>query len=376
MRLKRRDFLNRSALSVGAAAVHDSIMATAQPAPVAREVRRSAANSEFASKIDALFEPLATQNSPGVSAMVIHRGQTIYARARGLANLEERIPASIGTNYRLASLTKQFTAMASLILTEKRLLTLEERLTDVFPEFPVYGRQVLIRHLLTHTSGLIDYEDIVPKGTSIPVLDQDVLRLLMTQDKTYFVPGTSYRYSNSGYALLALAVEQRSGLTFARYLKQHIFSPLRMTNTLAYEQGLSIVPMRAYGYSPDGNSFKRTDQSLTSSVLGDGGIYSSLADLYKWDQALYADRIVHHKTIQQAFTAATVTDKKGINYGFGWFIGEYRRMKEIWHYGETVGFRTRISRFPKDQFTVILLANRSDALLDEYPRKIVDIVLF
>src|SRR5438445_8042766 len=188
--------------------------------------------------------------------------------------------------------------MAVMILAERKKLSFDERLTDFFPEFPEYGRQITVRHLLSHNSGLIDYEDLIPKGTEIPVLDRDVLRLLMQQDKTYFPPGTKYKYSNSAYALLALMVEGRSGSTFAQFLKQNIFCALKMAHTLAYEQGLSVIPNRAYGYSPDGAGFKRTDQSLTSSVLGDGGIYSSVADLRKWDQALYTSKLVSPKMLR------------------------------------------------------------------------------
>ena len=203
-----------------------------------------------------------------------------------------------------------------------------------------------------------------------------MLRLLLRQDKTYFPPGTKYRYSNSAYALLALIVEARSGNTFARFLQANIFQPLKMTNTLAYEQGLSVVPHRAYGYSPAGSSFKRTDQSLTSSVLGDGGIYSSVADLYHWDQALCSGKLVSRKMLQLAFTPGPATDHPDNGYGFGWFIGQYRGLREIWHSGNTLGFTTRIARFPHRQFTVIVLANRNEAKLAEFPHRIADACLF
>lgn len=327
-------------------------------------------------RIDALFAGFTPPDAPGASVMVTYRGKQVFAKGYGLADLETRIPCATNTNFRLASVTKQFTAMAVLMLAERGKLSLDEPLTDFFPEFPAGGARITVRHLLTHTSGLLDYEDEIPKGTTLPVLDQDVLRILLKQAKTYFSPGTEYRYSNSGYALLALIVEQRGGLTFARFLKENIFAPLKMSNTLAYEEGLSVVPNRAYGHSPTGSEFRRTDQSLTSSVLGDGGVYSSVADLFKWDQALYTTKLVSRKMLQKAFTPATLTDKPGQSYGFGWYIGAYRGLEEVWHSGETVGFRTRIARFPERKFTVILLANRSDAALNELPHRIADVVLF
>jgi len=327
-------------------------------------------------KLDALFQDFNQPGSPGASVMVIHRGKVVLAKGYGLANLEDSIPCGTNTNFRLASVTKQFTAMAVMILAERKKLSFDERLADFFPEFPAHGKQITLRHLLNHTSGLIDYEDVIPKGTEIPVLDRDVLRLLLRQDKTYFPPGTKYRYSNSAYALLALIVEARSGNTFARFLQENIFRPLKMTNTRAYEQGLSVVPHRAYGYSLAGSTFKRTDQSLTSSVLGDGGIYSSVAALYHWDQALYTARLVSRKMLRLAFTPGPATDHPATGYGFGWFIGQYCGLREIWHSGNSLGFTTRIARFPDKQFTVIILTNRNEAKIAEFPHRIADWCLF
>jgi CubicO group peptidase (beta-lactamase class C family) len=168
----------------------------------------------------------------------------------------------------------------------------------------------------------------------------------------------------------------RSGQTFARFLRENIFEPLKMTNTLAYEQGYAVVPNRAYGHSLKSNVWQRTDQSLTSSVLGDGGVYSSVTDLARWDQALYKTKLVSEPMLRVAFSPLTPTDKPGRNYGFGWYVAEYRAVKEIYHSGETIGFRTRIVRCPEKKFAVIILANRADVKLDELPHQIADLVLF
>ncbi len=150
----------------------------------------------------------------------------------------------------------------------------------------------MIRHLLTHTSGLIDYEDVIPESFAGQVRDADVLRLLETQDRTYFRPGNGYRYSNSGYALLALIVQRASGMSFANFLQERIFEPLAMFNTVAHEEGVSRVINRAFGYTEAAGRWNRTDQDQTSAVLGDGGIYSSIEDLAKWDAALYDGRLL------------------------------------------------------------------------------------
>jgi len=336
----------------------------------------TAATYNITNSIDALFGQYNRPDSPGASVAIIHKGKIVFAKGYGLANLEEKTPCGTNTSFRLASVTKQFTAMAVMILAERKKLSLDERLSDFFPEFPAYGRQITVRHLLTHTSGLSDYEDLIPKGTQIAVLDRDVLRLLMLQDKTEFPPGSKYRYSNSAYALLALIVEARSGNTFAQFLKQNIFLPLKMNHTLAYQQGLSVIPNRAFGYSLEGTRFQRTDQSLTSSVLGDGGIYSSVADLSKWDQALYTTKLVSEKMLRLAFTPAIETDHPGSGYGFGWYIGQYRGLRELWHSGNSIGFTTRIARFPEKKFTIIILTNRTDAKIADFPHQVADLCLF
>lgn len=332
-------------------------------------------------KVDALFADFNQPDVPGASVAIIRDGAVVFAKSYGLADLETKTRITPETNFRLASVSKQFTAMAVLILRERGKLSLDENLLAFFPEFPAFGKRITVRHLLTHTSGLLAYEDLIPEGTTIPVLDQDVLRILMANGATnttptYFPVGSQYRYSNSAYALLALIVEARSGQTFAHFLKENIFAPLGMTNTLAYEAGSSVVPNRSYGHSLRTNGWQRTDQSLTSSVLGDGGIYSSVTDLFKWDQALYTTKLVSAKTLEEAFTPKTPTDKPGKSYGYGWYLTEHRGVKQIWHSGESIGFRTRLVRIPDKKFCVIILANRSDKKLEEKADQIIELTLF
>lgn len=335
---------------------------------------KTSARAGATTQIDALFQDYNEVNAPGASVLVIRDGKTVFAKGYGLADLETKAPITTNTNFRLASVSKQFTAMCVLILVEQRKLRLDERLPDFFPEFPAYGRDITVKHLLTHTSGLPDYEWMIPEGTTIPVLDQDVLRILLQPSQTNFPPGTQYRYSNTAYTLLALIVEVRSGQTFARFLKENIFEPLKMNNSLAYEAGLSSIPNRAFGHTLTTNIWQRTDQSLTSSVLGDGGVYSSVTDLAKWDAALYKHKLVSESTLRAAFTAHIPTDRPGHSYGFGWYLTEHRGVREIYHGGSSRGFRTQLARFPEKKFTVIILSNRSDAQWDGFPEKIFDLV--
>ena len=309
--------------------------------------------------VDALFGEYNRPGVPGASVMVIRNGEVLYKHAYGMADLEEHAAAATATNYRLASVTKQFTAMSVLILMERKRLTLDNPLTKFFPDYPAYGKQVTIRHLLTHTSGLKAYEDLIPADRTSQLKDLDVLKYLERQSATEFPPGSQWRYSNTGYAHLALIVEKASGMRFAEFLQKNIFDRLRMAGTVAFEDGISTVRNRAYGYSERGGSFERTDQSQTSAVLGDGGIYSSVEDLYRWDQAFYTEKLVHASTLQQAFTPAVLNDGKKTGYGFGWEVGEYQGLKTVRHGGSTIGFRTEILRIPDKKFTVIVLTNRN-----------------
>jgi CubicO group peptidase (beta-lactamase class C family) len=293
---------------------------------------------------------------PGASLLVVDRGHARIRRCHGYADLERGIEATGATSYRLASVTKQFTAAAVLLLAEEGRVGLDMRVRTWLPGLPGVTDPITLRHLLTHTSGLIDYEDLIPAETRVALKDADVLRLLETEPRTYFPPGTSYRYSNSGYALLALVVAAASGASFASVLRERIFEPLDMRRTVAHEEGVSIVADRAYGYSESNGSWVRTDQSLTSAVLGDGGIYSSVDDLAKWDAALYDERLLSRGSLREAFTAATATDEPGVDYGFGWRISG----ETLWHSGETVGFRNVVVRFPERRFSVFVLTNRDD----------------
>ena len=293
---------------------------------------------------------------PGAGLVVLRDGVPIVRRAYGLSDVERGVAATPATNYRLASMTKQFTAAAILLLAEDGRLSLDDPVRRWLPTLPVAAGGMVIRHWLTHRSGILDYEDLIPEGTSSPLHDADALALLETRNRSYFAPGTSYRYSNSGYVLLSLIAERASGMDFASFLRERIFQPLGMRNTIAFVAGVSQVADRAFGYSHAGDSWIRTDQSLTSATLGDGGIYSSIADLAKWDAALGDGRLLRPESLKLAFAAATTTDDPAVQYGFGWRVtGETR-----WHTGETLGFRNVILRAVAHGITVILLTNRND----------------
>jgi CubicO group peptidase (beta-lactamase class C family) len=311
-------------------------------------------------QVDQLFSSYHGKDTPGAAVMVIKNGKPIFKKAYGLANLEDKIPATLATNFRLASVTKQFTAMCIMKLVQSGRLGYDHNLQQIFPEFPAYGQNITIRHLLQHTSGLIAYEDLIPDTATVQVLDKDVLDMMMAQDSTYFAPSSQYRYSNSGYAVLAMVIEKISGQPFAKFLQENIFKPLGMKNTVAYQKGISTVTRRAMGYRQEGGRFVFSDQSLTSAVLGDGGIYSSVEDLFKWDQALYTEKLVKKETLTTAFTPGVLSDGKVLDYGFGWRLDQWNGHRRVSHTGSTCGFRNAIQRYLDDKLTIIILTNRAE----------------
>ncbi len=318
-----------------------------------------AAPADIEARVDAILADYAG-DGPGASVLVRHEGKTLVAKGMGLADLDARAAAAATTNYRLASVTKQFSAMAILILAEEGRLALADPIEKWLGDLPAWSDGVTIRHLLTHTSGIVDYEDLIAKDATRQVLDRDVLDLLAAQSASYFAPGSSYRYSNSGYALLALIVERASGQPFAEFLRQRIFAPLGMDATLAFLQGGPPVASRAFGHSRSAAGWTRTDQSITSAVLGDGGIYSSVTDLAKWDAELEAPTLISARLLDEAFTPATATDVAGVSYGYGWRIGQLAGRRALHHTGETMGFRNALLRIPGERLTVIVLTNRNE----------------
>jgi CubicO group peptidase (beta-lactamase class C family) len=352
-------------------------------------------------QVDAIFSAVTKPDEPGLAVMVRKDGLVLFEHGYGVRDFETRAKIDPTTNFRLASCTKQFTAMAIMLLVHDGKLTYETRLTDVFPDFPAYGKSITIRNLLNHTSGLLDYEDLMtaaaPPGKAPvwsdthQIQDSEVLALLEKQTTTKFPPGTKWEYSNSGYVVLGTIVAKVSGKPFGDFLHDRIFVPLKMQNTLAFEKGKNEVPKRAFGHSKDGGEWHQTDQSSTSATLGDGGVYSSVEDLARWDEALSLHTLLSQAEMQPALTPVNVPHatapaadseanaKVGSGelaaYGFGWFLDPYNGHERMWHDGETIGFRTTIQRFTADHLTIIVLCNRTDLDPGALARQVADLFL-
>ncbi len=339
---------------------------------------------EISRQMEDEFSGIASSDSPGFAALVKKDGKIIFEQGYGVRDLRTKSKIDARTNFRLASFTKQFTAIAVMLLVHDGKLRYEESVTNMFPEFPAYGKTITVRNLLNHTSGLPDYEDLMDQVEKIKgpiwspekqIHDAEVLQLLEKESRGKFAPGTKWEYSNSGYVVLGLIVAKVSGNSFGEFLHDRIFAPLKMNHTLVFEKGKNEVANRAYGHAKKENVFVETDQSSTSATQGDGGIYSNLEDLSKWDDALRNHTLLSEKEFLPAITPTQLppgAESKlaedvpeslrghASAYGFGWFLNFEDPHPLMWHYGDTMGFKTAIFRYLADNVTVILLCNRTD----------------
>jgi CubicO group peptidase (beta-lactamase class C family) len=324
-----------------------------------------------ARQVDALFSPYAEGVQPGAAVMVIYDGEIVQQTGYGYADLERRVPIGADTAFRLASVSKQFTAMAIMLLAEEGKLTYDDRVH--LPQLAPY-EGATIRHLLTHTGGLPEYYDIIDTSAGMPGND-DALALLGTMREALFAPGERYEYSNPGYDMLASLVAAVSDNAFSNFMHERVFLPLGMTGSLVHDHTRPEVPNRAIGYRPEGDGYALDNDDPLNGIVGSGGVYSTLNDLYRWDQALYGEALVRHETLEEAYTPMRLYGGETVNYGFGWRIEEHNGHRRLRHGGSWVGFRTHIARCPDERLTVVILSNRADFDPEEYVDRITAIWL-
>lgn len=332
--------------------------------------RAPAAGSSPSEQTDALFAPLTEGVQPGAAVMVIENGEIVHRAGYGYANLEEGTPIDADTAFRLASVSKQFTAMAVMLLAEEGRLGYDDPVSRYLPQLSPYPG-VTVRHLMTHTGGLPEYYDVIDTSAGMPS-NADALALLATMSGTAFVPGERYEYSNPGYDMLASLVAEVAGEEFPAFMRERVFAPLGMRGTLVHDHTRPDVPHRAIGYAPDdkGAGYVPDDDDPLNGIVGSGGVYATLNDLYRWDQALYGETLVSRAAVEEAFTRARLNDGRLIDYGFGWRVEEHEGHRRVRHGGSWVGFRTHIARCPQEGFTVIILSNRADMNPEEYVDRI------
>lgn len=327
--------------------------------------------------IDAIFSEWNKEGVPGCAIGIMKDGELIYAKGYGLANLEYNIPNSANSVFRIASTSKQFTAACIILLAEQGKLSLDDNLHQFYPEFPDYAKQITIRHLLNHTSGIRDYLTLA----SLKNLrnddyyeDTDVMKWLVNQRELNFNPGDEFLYSNSGYWLLGQIVNKAAGMNMAEFAKKEIFDPLKMTSTHFHNNHNQIVKNRASGYIPI--SAEAYQISMTTlNMIGDGGIFTTINDIKKWDDSFYDNSVLSKEFWDRMTQQGVLNNGEVLEYASGLGISEYNGLKVISHGGSFVGFRAEFIRFPEQHYSIAVLANRGDANPTAMSYQIADIVL-
>lgn len=304
----------------------------------------------------------ADNDEPGLCAAVLRDGHISALVCCGRAGLpfSGASPIEPDTAFRLASVSKQFTAAAILILRRRGLLTLEDSVRRHLPQLPAWADPMTLRHLLTHTSGVWPYEQIIPEDRTMQLTDADVLKLMAEENRTRFTAGEKFYYSNTGYALLANVVERVAGCSFPAFLKGAIFEPLAMNNTLAYVTKGPPVERRAFGCALREGRWHDADQGLTSAVLGDGGIYTTAPDYALWDASISNHTLLPRTDWREAFAPARDNQGRALPYGLGWRLEKTADGSEVvYHTGNTTGFNSCVRRLPQAGVAVLAMANRT-----------------
>lgn len=327
--------------------------------------------------IDALFDRWNQDNSPGLALGIIKNGEMVYSKGYGLANLEHGIANTTNTAFNLASISKQFTAACVLQLAADNKLQLDQTLDQFFPEFPDHAKGINIGHLLHHTSGLRDFTQISYLAGLRPddyYDNTDIMAWVSQQKALNFEPGEQHMYSNSNYWLLGRIVEKASGMTLATYAEQTIFAPLGMNNTQFIDNNTTIIKNRASGYSPVRSGGHRLIRNLLERT-GAAGVFSTIEDLKRWDDAFYSKTTFNTDFWQQMTTAGKLNNGESINYAKGLEIGEQQGHQTISHAGRWPGFQSQMVRFPEQKLTVILLANSADFNAPRMANQVADVFL-
>lgn len=318
----------------------------------------TSAMAQLRERLDSLMQATVRANQPGAALLVTIDDKILYQKGFGLANVETNVSITPKTNFRMASVSKQFTAMGILLLEKDRKLSLNDPLIQFFPGFnQKVGQKVQIHHLLAHSSGILDYESVMNPNQREQLLDADILALLKERDSLYFEPGSQFRYSNSAYCLLALIIERVSGQSFATFIQQRIFRPLMMNQSTVYEAGKPIAN-RSIGYRKKENTFIFSDQSVTSATKGDGGVYTSLTDYQKWNAALRNNTLLDLKATLLR-TGQAIPKTAGSYYGVGWFFRQPEN-PILFHSGSTCGFNNYVVSIPGRRFLMAYFSNKAN----------------
>jgi CubicO group peptidase (beta-lactamase class C family) len=333
--------------------------------------------SNVTHRVDQLFARFDRPDSPGCALGVVKDGKLIYKKGYGMANLEHDIPISPSTVFNVASASTQFTAMSVLLLARQGKLQLDDDVRKYLPELAVYQAPITIRQLIHHSSGVRDRIDLIAiagRDADEVYKEDDIIELLARQKETNFKPGSRRSFSNSGYALLAAIVKRASGKSLRQFANENIFNPLGMSNTGFQDEAAMIVKNRAADYLFNNEGGFQMKASNVASV-GDGGLFTTVEDLFLWDQNFTQYKLGGPELINQFLTPATLDDGEKTNYAFGLAVDNYKGLKTIAVGSDFLGYRAELLRFPDQKFSVICLCNFNRVGPNSIARQVADIYL-
>jgi CubicO group peptidase (beta-lactamase class C family) len=332
---------------------------------------------ETSKKVDAYLSQWDKNDMPGVAVGVVKDGKLVYKRGLGMANLDHDVPNTTTTLFNVASVSKAFTAACVVLLSQQGKLSLDDDIRKYIPEIPQYADTITIRQMLHHTSGIRDYGPLVRFAGLATDSDYDekfILKILARQKNISFKPGSKYSYSNSGYVLLGMIVARVSGKSLRMFADENIFKPLGMKNTRFDDNRFEIIKNRAHGYMVGpGNNIRA--RSTLDDLVGDGGILTTVEDLYLWDQNFYDPKVGGKEMISLLTTPATLNSGEKSTYAFGMWSSKYKGLKKVTHSGNVSGFRAQLASFPDQRFSVIVLSNNSAIIPPTVVEKVASIYL-
>ena len=307
--------------------------------------------------LDDIFTSSFRAQGPGAAVIAVRRGEVIYRKGFGMANLELCVPIEPDMVFRLGSVTKQFTAVAILMLLEQGKLALSDAITQFLPDYPTQNHTITVEHLLTHTSGIKSYTDM-PEWVPLWRKDFTVQELVdfFKDQPMEFTPGQRWAYNNSGYFLLGAIIEKVSGISYAQFIRERIFEPLEMRQSY-YDDSARIIPRRASGYDVTAQGVVNAPYLSMTQPFAAGSLASTVDDLAKWDAALYTEQLIKQDTLALAFKPFHTADGASTYYGYGWAVGDIGGMSTLEHGGGINGFVCYAMRIPSESTFLAILTN-------------------
>ncbi len=329
-------------------------------------------------EVDALFSEWNSRQSPGCALAVVRDGKIIYKKGYGMADLEHDVPITPSTVFYIGSVSKQFVTISILLLVEQGKINLDDEVQKYLPDFPVYEKPITIRNLIHHTSGIRDYLTLwsLAGNDYLDNIDENaVYRMITRQKELNFTPGERYLYSNSCYFMLAMIVKEVSGQSLKVFAEQEIFKPLAMDNSHFHDNYLHLIKNRAFSYSSKEESFNNL--IMRFALVGSGGLYTSVEDLFYWDQNFYQNKLGDGtgNLIETMHQEGVLNNGESAGYAFALVNGEHRGLRTVSHSGSLAGYRSQLMRFPEQNFSVIILANIASFNSTSMAQKVAEVYL-